>query len=243
MPPIIVEWSKRIQKLPIRRTLFLGLDLAIRLDEIIIRLCTLLSILHSSKLVDSAIIVPLALSIEADLAHWVDHLIPEYAYTIIPLQEASREVYSDNYHVYPQLRIARIWAHYRCSRILVHEVILDTISPLSLSSTNLQPTYHEVQRRTSERLLATITSDICASVPLYLGYNNCRPTPAAAGTFFLWPLSLVATRKYTSRSMREWVILQLDKIGDIMGIQQATTLARVLRTRKKLTAWDTREEQ
>jgi hypothetical protein len=212
VPPIIVEWSKKIQKLLIRGTPSPALDLVNQLDEIIIRLCSLLSTLHSSRLVNSCPMVSLALSIEADLAHWVNHLIPGYAYTIIPLQGASREVYSDSYHIYPHLRIARIWARYRCSRILVHEVILDTISPLSLPSTNLQPTFYEVQRHTSESLLATLTSDICASVPFYLGYNNSRPTPAAAGTFFLWPLSLVATMNYTCRSMREWVILQLDKI-------------------------------
>ncbi|KAL2353447.1 hypothetical protein BJ546DRAFT_1062852 [Cryomyces antarcticus] len=89
-------------------------------------------------------------------------------------------------------------------------------------------------------LHAEISSDICASAPYYLGVGNSagQNPRAAAGSSLIWPLYLAAITDRAPFPTRTWVITQLDKIGEIMGIRQATSLANVLRTKYEVTVWD-----
>ena len=101
------------------------------------------------------------------------------------------------------------------------------------------------QRQSSGAILARLSAEICASVPCIFGQiakngppNASYSPKAATGTWVLWPLYLAATMDSATPTTRAWVITQLDRLGRIMGLQQATTLAAVLRTQKELTAWD-----
>jgi len=86
-----------------------------------------------------------------------------------------------------------------------------------------------------------MNADICASAPFIFGESQNAGSMyvprAAAGTNLLWPLYLAATMDTTSPSTRAWCIIQLEKLGKLMGIRQASSLAKVLKTKKEITAW------
>lgn len=83
------------------------------------------------------------------------------------------------------------------------------------------------------------TADICASVPPFLEYQNGdKSAPALIGTLLLWPLYTCAAHNFASPKTRDWVVLQYNKIGGIMGITLATSLAKVLMAKSEVTVWD-----
>ena len=120
---------------------------------------------------------------------------------------------------------------------MTHEVILKWLA--------FNPDYEHttLQQRESEITLARLKADICASAPFILGdvqsaTGDTFLPRAAGGVALIWPLYLVATMDTSRGSTRDWVITRLEKIGHLMGIQQAVSLAYVLRTKNEITAWD-----
>ena len=61
---------------------------------------------------------------------------------------------------------------------------------------------------------------------------------AAASVAMLWPLYVAATMEGSKPSTRAWVITRLERLGHLIGIQQAVSLADVLKTKEEVTAWD-----
>ena len=172
---------------------------------------------------------------------WKNGLPPAFSYSSI--QSANPEtVFSDTYHVYTDAWTAGLWNLYRCARILTQEVITSWFD--RNSSQNLVP--DGSQQRQSEVSLVNLAHEICASVPFILGasYSSACPsrsTKATTGVSLLWPLYVAATvdpEIAGMRGMRAWVITRLELIGRTMGLQQAESLANVLRTKREITAWD-----
>lgn len=156
------------------------------------------------------------------------------------MQSANTEhVFSGTYHVYNNKWTVGVWNVYRCARILIQQVITAWLSRNFMPT----PALHESQRRRSGILLANLAYDICASAPFILGASHSfvyssLPPRAASGTNLLWPFYLAATMDQQPAGMRDWIITRLEFIGRIMGIKQAESLAKVLKTRKHITVWD-----
>jgi hypothetical protein len=202
------------------------------MEEISIRLCQLRSSIKQGN-VDDKEAIPQAMSIDKDLEGWLSAVPSEYKYTRIYDFENPGDVFFGCYHVYPETKVAIAWNHYRSLRIITNEVIVDVLySSGSISS-------YEEQRLASEQLFTELTAEICGSVPPFLGYpNGQNKPPVMIGMLLLWPLYTCAAQDYASPKVRDWVIRQFHKIGETMGIQLATSLARVLRTRREITVWD-----
>ena len=231
VPPEIIEWSEYASELETDP----GRIRESAMFPILTRLCALRAMRKSETYNDPAVLT-IAKSIDADLVEWADAIPPWLRYTT-KTSDDTENVQSGFYHVYPNMWIVGGYNLYRCARILMHELIVHWLD--RSSADDLQ------QRQSSGAILARLSAEICASVPCIFGQiakngppNASYSPKAATGTWVLWPLYLAATMDSATPTTRAWVITQLDKLGRIMGLQQATTLAAVLRTQKELTAWD-----
>lgn len=228
IPPQIVEWAD----LAAQYDGGLAAKRENQLFQIIARLCTLRTIHEPNGEVHDPIVVTLAKEIDSELAEFV-HGFPEWLRYTTRQCSISESVLSDYYHVYPNTWIVSAYNLYRVARILANELIMNWYSR--------NPTWDNVhiERRRSETLLARLNVDICASVPFALGEIDGVFLPrASAGIALVWPLYLAATMDGGLESTRAWVITRLDKLGHEMGIQQAVSLANVLKTKRHITAWD-----
>jgi hypothetical protein len=200
----------------------------------------------------SAEIVGSVLNIDAKLAIWAATLPPQYAYDITAISEPSEEVFTDHYHVYRNLWIATVWNNYRCIRVLVNELLLVHLLHLSQeqeSFPNQQEFFFSYDSEITrvKSVMMTLTHEICASVPFYLGYRESHksppPTPKAVnGNLLILPLYIAASMDAVSNMMRAWAMTRLEKVGESMGIQQAVVMASVLRRGKTITVWEAKEE-
>lgn len=185
---------------------------------------------------DTPTVLRLATSIDANLADWVNDLPWEYSY-ITRTKGRAEDLFCGYYCVYKCAQKAVAWNTYRCARILVNVIILNSLAPDS----TMQALDNE-QYRACQALINQLSNDICASVPFHLwgdySMRDSSYTPkAAAGHALIWPLYIVG-QFAKPFSMRVWVITELDRIGDVMGIQQATSLAKLLRMDKEIKVWD-----
>ena len=231
VPPEIIEWSEYASELETDP----GRVRESAMFPILTRLCALRAMRKSETYNDPAVLT-IARSIDADLVEWADAIPPWLRYTT-KMSDDPENVLSGFYHVYPNMWIVGGYNLYRCARILMHELIVHWLD--RSSADDIQ------QRQSSGAILSRLSAEICASVPCIFGQidkngppNTSYSPKAATGTWVLWPLYLAATMDSAKPTTRAWVITQLDRLGRIMGIQQATTLAAVLRTQKELTAWD-----
>ena len=232
IPPEVIEWSEYARQLETD----IGSRRELAIFPIITRLCALRCVIAKDTNNDPAVLT-IARGIDADLVEWADRFPTWLRYTT-ELSNDTENVLSGYYHVYPNVWVVGGWNLYRCARILTHEVIERWLSR------NL--TYDMAQLRQSEAVLSKLNADICASVPCVFGRVDVNGLQtgysysprAATGTWILWPLYLAATMDTATPTTRAWVINQLDKVGRTMGIQQAISLAAVLRAQKEITAWD-----
>lgn len=217
---MVLEWCSGSEKCLHEQILF----------EIIASLCVLRKDEKDQKK-DTSTILSLATSIDANLADWVNDLPLEYSY-MTRTNGRAEDLFCGYYYVYKTARKAVIWNTYRCARILVNEIILSSLAQVRDTE----------QCRTAQALINQLSSDICASVLFHLwgdySIQDSSNTPkAAAGYVLIWPLYIVGQFGQPN-PMRSWVIAQLDKIGGLMGIQQATSLADLLRMDKEIKVWD-----
>lgn len=220
VPRMVLEWSAGTDKSGHEQILF----------EIIVSLCTLRKDEKEQKK-DTSTILSLATSIDAKLADWVNNLSWEWSY-MIRTNGRAEDLFCGYYYVYKSARNALVWNTYRCARILVNEMILSSLA----QALDTEP------YQAAQALINQLSSDICASVLFHLwgdpSIQDSSYTPrAAAGYALIWPLYLVGQFGQPN-PMRSWVIAQLDKIGGLMGIQQATSLANLLRMDKEIKIWD-----
>ena len=176
------------------------------------------------------------MSIDEDLENWLSNFPAEFSYATFYDFESPEEVFLGCYHVYPDMKVAIVCNYYRSLRILTNEATIDALN----SRGSVSPS--DSQRLAAEQMLKKLTADICASVPPFLGYQNCQKSASVVvGTLLLWPLYTCAAQNYVSPMTRNWVILQFEKIGETMGIRLATSLAEVLRAKGEVTVWDRTE--
>lgn len=226
VPRTVLEWRSAAE----------GCGYEIKLWKIIASLCSLRKDEKEQK-IDASTMIGLAASIDANLAGWVNNLPWEYSY-MTRTKGRAEYLFCGYYHVYTSARKALVWNSYRSARILVNETILNLLASESTSQA-----LGAEQCLAAQTLINQLSNEICASVLFQLWgdypmQNSSYIPKAAAGYALLWPLYLVGLygQPYLTRS---WVIAQLDKIGDLMGILQATSLANLLRMDKEIKVWDT----
>lgn len=225
VPRIVLEWRSAAK----------GCEHERKLLEVIASLCTLRK--HEKEQTkDASTILGLAASIDANLAEWANDLPWEYSY-MTRTKGRAEDLFCGYYHVYTSARKAVIWNSYRCARIILNDLILNSLAPESTAQA-----LRAEQFLAAQNLMNQLTNEICASVLFHLWgdypMRKSSYTPrAAAGHALLWPLYLVGLFGHPILT-RNWVIAQLDKIGGLMGIQQAISLANLIRMNKEVKVWD-----
>lgn len=180
----------------------------------------------------------LACSIDVDFADWANCLPLDYSYKI-RIDGNHEYAFSKYSHSYKGFWPAGVWNIYRSARILTNEIILKTLSSPPASA----PVTFDALRLASVAVSTQLCSEICTSVSFYFGgefsSNSSTYVPmAASGHAVIWPLFIVGTFPEISAFVQGWVIKLLAKIGELAGIRQATSLAYILRTKARITAWD-----
>ncbi|KAF7595341.1 hypothetical protein BBP40_006590 [Aspergillus hancockii] len=219
-----------------------------RLIGIAGRLSNLRSDINQRLLTDPQEILSAAYGIEAELIAWIAGLPSEFLYTTVEdptLADISFNMwgqgphpYNNRYHIYSDLWLCHTFNQYRCSRIIVSEIILTCLRQLSLnapaSAISNDLLDHCTRLRNMTRQLA---SDICSSVPYHFSVGNIATEPFdslpvnqsyVAGLLLLWPLVLAGATETLNHPLRKWVISCLRLIGYSMGIDQALALIEIL---------------
>ncbi len=229
VPPEILEWADLATQYDGR----IVVKRENQLFQIIAPLCALRSVYEPNGEVHDPMFLTLALETDSDLANYV-HTFPNWLQYTTKQCSFNDSVLFDYYHVYPNTLVVGAYNLYRVARILTNEMILSWLRR------NPEWDNVHVQSRQSETILARLNADICASVPFALGeVEGGESLPrASVGIALVWPLYLAATMDGAQESTRAWVITRLDKLGHELGIQQAVSLANVLKTKQGITAWD-----
>lgn len=160
------------------------------------------------------------------------------------------------YHVYDNITACAMWNNYRAIRVILQELIRDTIEQLNGPSENAGESPHHCSLAVEcHKAIVRMVEDICASVPFCLGYEmtpedgdgsrlvSCFPWVAdgpvsgSGGLTLMWPLLMAACSGVASEEMRVWISKCLDKIGHSTGINQALAMSSVLRNGMSVEAW------
>lgn len=209
-----------------------------------------------------------ALKLDADLVAAVVGTAPTLTYTVIHITDLSgkspkeRTVWGNSYHAYNSITASSMWNNYRSARILLREIIIDTLHATSDAGVEQDQPFVNECRQMGKQLV----DDICASVPSYLdpsllyaepsmkptttcpgnGRRSSPSTGAAMGAggciTLLWPLLIAANSGFAPSEQREWITGCFDRIGRATGIGQASAMAQLLRDQRSTRTWLTAKE-
>ena len=187
-------------------------------------------------------VVSTCMALDGEMTGWASAFFLDHPYSTVVVREPTEEILSHHYHIYAEWWLATIWNQYRTIRILINEIIFDQLVHFErqlsdAARSNLGQAFYD-QLNHAKRTMNDMSRDICASVPLYLGYpgqgeGDTRPMPQAAwGNFLRWPLFVAAEPRVIPNYTRTWVMGRLNKIAQDMGIRQATILVDLLKDQK-----------
>ncbi|KAJ5614034.1 hypothetical protein N7528_007688 [Penicillium herquei] len=219
------------------------------IDELgleVIRLSNFCASMKDGTVTDPGEIIRAALTIDANLTSLFITVPASWNYRIVKVpvfngEAITRAVWGDSYHIYESLAASSMWNNYRSARILVHELIIDTVKRLDASTSETDRRQQRALASQSRLIAHQLVEDICSTVPFNLGagseHNDGNDIEAsapfqvtAAGGFSLmWPLLIAANSGLACQELRQWITNCLDKIGHSMGINQALAMAQVLR--------------
>ena len=204
--------------------------------DIIYRFTNLYASIRNNILLDPSAIIQEALALDSELAIWETQLPKAWRYTTKPSTEHSDIVYKQQVHDYCDVWSARVYNHYRWSRILLNELVL-----VHLAKLGLFPSKDETEQNNHLQVVSEMATDLCTSVSAqFFCYNpqraRRRRVPAMSGCFLLlFPLAVAGSGMGVSEDLHNWVIQLLGFIGRKMGISQA--LLMIDFTKKHRETW------
>lgn len=207
-------------------------------------------------------IIRAALKLDGDLVAALLDTPLTSSYRIVKVSDVTceespeRTVWGDAYHIYSSIAASSMWNNYRSARILLREIIIDTLQHMR-SAKDGDDNRHHALTHESRQIALQLVDDILASVPFHLGVTLPCETPSSptdqpqlsvgavgsGGMTLLWPLLSAANSGFASLEQRKWIIACLDKIGRGMGINQARAMAQLLRDKIKSRAWLTEDDR
>jgi hypothetical protein len=200
-----------------------------------------------------------AKNLDIDVSTWTKTLPATWSYTIttsiniFPDSNFPRpEFIPSQIHRYRDIYTARVWNLYRVSRLILQSIILRSASWLL---TKLALSHQDTDATSAKRNSEGLVNGICASVPFLLGHDSSKmklpiskdfseqemlwpqtatekaSTSAQTGRYSLiWPLYIACSVSSISDSSREWMRLQLRRIGE-----SGEPLAKLLATSESQT--------
>ncbi|TGJ81415.1 hypothetical protein E0Z10_g7358 [Xylaria hypoxylon] len=148
------------------------------LGNTVIRLTNFCADVKNKRIAKPSEIIRTALSIDADLVSLLISVPPSWSYATVQIpmldgKPITNAVWGSHYHVYGSIEAATMWNNYRSARIVVQELIYDTLR--DLEGSRLHSTSYPQQHSLAEQCRQTIlqlAEDICASVPFHFGLGT-----------------------------------------------------------------------
>lgn len=133
------------------------------------------------------------LRLDNDLSAWISDLPASWHYKQIPCRPDDN-FYGGSCHIHPSYWTAAVWAEYCTIRVLVCDLsltLLDKILPMATYDESLS---FGRQQRILVRTVRSICTDICDSVPFFLGRVSDSPTvnSSLGGYYFICSLFICA---------------------------------------------------
>ncbi|OOF96468.1 hypothetical protein ASPCADRAFT_144923 [Aspergillus carbonarius ITEM 5010] len=170
-----------------------------------------------------------AIFLDADLELWRASLSPVWYYTTIDISHTpSKDLphfppRRDKYHVYHNIGLASMWNNYRQIRLVLNEMI--RFMCLRLWRLQRAPEYQQTIGQCMA-IMKQMVDDICATIPYHFLSGEAG---SGAAVRLLWPLYFAGSSTATDPSTREWIAQNLDVIGNSAALQQAESMAQILR--------------
>lgn len=233
-------------------------DPAWKLFDIFIKLAEFRADSRGNRFSDHTTRIEAALVIDLELALLEENMPVQWHFTTVHMKEVSNLMCESYYHIYPDLWVTHTWNTLRTGRLLVQQEICNALTDVSGFPHQINPIRaidYQLSIDTRHRLI----SDICASIPKYIGdlsalwsspaeaqkyvlpeysssTSNCdHDIPLPTGLyFFVCPLLLAGVM--ASDIQRNWIIHSSRVLGQITGIQQAFSIAKVLESNKSQSA-------
>ena len=201
------------------------------LMDLISKFCNLRGLLDEGAEMNLSTLVESCRGLEIELGVWATSI---RAYSTVVSTSNPEEICEGYYHIYKDIRNAYIWNCYRCTRIMINELLVFNLQPLPNASILVSSSYFIAEYRRSVSCIQQLLSDIFASVPFHLGLPepDAGSAPFVGGLLLIWPLYMSASTRFATKQTRKWAIRRLVHIGHNIGIQQALALAAILEKRK-----------
>jgi hypothetical protein len=209
--------------------------LSTELGDIMIRLANFRAAMATKGSFGSRQCVLILLQMDRDLEKW--HLaLPSSWMPEIHACIPRDSFYAVFYHKYQGFSIASAWNEYRIARCLVNDLLLSYLDSSRSANQACDPSVSLKQCDEAQETVRKLCTDICASVPYFLGQlnQNDPPRPGVGAHEVMWALFVCARMPCVHEEQRVWVILQLDKIGHEMAVRQALPLANLIRSKANL---------
>ena len=218
------------------------------LIKIMARFVQLSSVLRSQPSVDghpeTADLIREALEINQNLESWerrqdgIWAVVEEHVADFFP-EEA---VFEGCYHVYDNTYIGRVWNHYRWTRIMVNQMLLESVDRFPASSA---PLVSAGQQRRSLDCILRLARDTLVSIPTHYRHPKLssthreyfEKTKRGAGIgiagipTLLFEVKVVGCAPGVPDSYRTWALDILETAYSDTGMFQAKALAGFLRKR------------
>ncbi|KAE9365950.1 hypothetical protein N431DRAFT_430125 [Stipitochalara longipes BDJ] len=229
-------------------------DPAFVIQETMMRFSTLNAEMVQQKLTDKETILAQCLELDAKLLTIQTNVGPGWEYTTVFTEEKSEHVFNGRYHIYHDYWMSQMWNTLRTARILINEVIRNTLlAGFSTSPPAFSSAEYSAQFQISTDTIYEMQADILYTVPQHIGYfptggkhfqtltevdqSQLPNIKMSSGAFLIWPLWLAGILDVSTEEIRQFVKSNLDFIGTTMGINQAHVLADVLESKKSIQVW------
>ncbi|KAM0253653.1 hypothetical protein ACHAQJ_007165 [Trichoderma viride] len=146
-----------------------------RLSNVVTRLTDFCADVKNRHIVEAREIIRTALNIDTELVSLLISVPPLWGYTSVKVpmingKPITQAVWGDTHHVYHSISASSMWNNYRSARVIIQELIIDTVRDLENSGNNdvSSPQRNSLANQARQTALQLV-EDICASVPYNLG--------------------------------------------------------------------------
>ena len=190
------------------------------LMDLISKFCNLRGLLDEGAEMNLSTLVESCRGLDIELSVWATSI---RAYSNVVSTSNPEEICEGYYHIYKDLRNAYIWNCYRCTRIMIDELLVFNLQPLFNTSILVSSSHFITEYRRSVSCIQLLLSEIFASVPFHLGLPepDAGSAPFVGNFLLIWPLYMPASTRFVAEQTHKWAIRRLVHIGHSIGIQQA----------------------
>ncbi|UKZ73745.1 hypothetical protein TrVFT333_001395 [Trichoderma virens FT-333] len=229
-----------------------------QLSTVIGRLTDFCANVTNKHIIDPTHIIRTALKIDAEMVSLMISVptLCRYATVKVPMFDGkpiTQAIWGDSYHIYHSISASTMWNNYRSVRIIIQELIIDTVKELEDFSGDICSPQRSSLASQARQTMLQLVQDICSSVPYNLGigiedYGGLETAATSAGQeinigaslssfqatgagglTIMWPLLVAANSGVACNDLRKWIANCLDKIGHSMGINQALAMSKLIK--------------